>query len=541
MNVKKIENNFESTADGKCAVSGKSIISTAFPEATSAGVEMFRMGGNAVDAICAAALALGVCEPQSSGIGGQSMAILHTSGKTIAVDGSSRVPSLAHLERLVKGERTTGYKATTVPSTVALLGYLNFRYGTLNWRTIVQPAISIARNGYRITKLQSELQNRERENFLKVPSQSGIKYFLKNGKEPYKERDLFIQLDLANLLEHIAENGPRAFYTGEIAQQIDEDMRVNDGFLRKEDLALIPWPIERKPLKRRYRDVSIMTIPPPAAGRTLLLVMMMLNNLPSKFLSSRTPESYHFLAETFRKAFLQRKQRPYDPNYYPQVNEKVMMSREFARSLSESIRDTIDTDLPLVEPFSEEGDTTHLSAVDSEGSAVGITQSIERVYGSKAAADGLGFLYNNYMYDFDVKKPSHPYYLRPNAIPWTTVAPFIAFYKNRPWITAGSPGSERIYSTMSQFLMHIVDGNYSMHKAMLEPRLHCSVGGEITLEAERFDPEVIDYLEKMGYKITKREGFSFYFGAVNAVMRCQSKEGFQAVSEIRRDGSAAGV
>lgn len=541
MNIKKIEYSFKSTENGKCVEADYGMVSTAFPEATRAGVEILELGGNAVDAACAAAMALGVCEPQSSGIGGQSMAILHINGKTITVDGSSRVPSLAHIERFEKGERTHGYKATTVPSTVAFLGYLNFRYGKLNWHTILQPAIRIARNGYRITELQHSFQIRELDNFYKVSSRSGARYFLKNGSEPYQAGDLFTQLDLAYLLEKIAENGPRTFYTGEIPKQIDEDMKANNGFLRAEDLALIPWPIERKPLKRRYRDITILTNPPPAAGRTLLLVLMMLNNLPSKFLRSHSSESYHFLAETFRKTFLQRKQRPYDPNYYSQIQDKVMLSRDFAKGLSESIRDIVDPDLPIVEPFLEEVETTHLSAMDSEGNAIGITQSVERVYGSKAAAEGLGFLYNNYMLDFDVKEPSHPFYLRPNAIPWTTVAPFIALYKNKPWIVAGSPGGDRIFSTVSQFLINMVDSGYSMGEAMLEPRLHCSIGGEINIEAERFNPEIIKYLEKIGYKITIRESFSFYFGAVHAVMKCRTKKGYQGVAEIRRDGISAGV
>ncbi|MFC1561950.1 gamma-glutamyltransferase family protein [candidate division KSB1 bacterium] len=541
MDIRKIEESFVPTDDGKCAVSRGGMVSTAFPDATNAGVEMLRLEGNAVDAACAAALALGVCEPQASGIGGQSTAILHLRGSTIAVDGSSRAPSLAHLDHFVKGERTTGYRAATVPSTVAVLGHLNFHYGKLDWSTVLQPAIRIAEEGYRITKLQSRLQEREKERFLNVASQSGAAYFLKHGTVPYREGDLFVQNDLAHLLKRLAGKGPRAFYTGDVAAQIDEDMRKNDGFLRAEDLALIPWPIERKPLKRRYRKVVIYTCPPPAAGRTLLLTLMMLNNLPSKFIKSRSPESCHFIAETFRKAFLQRKQRPYDPNYYPQVTEKEMLSRRFAKSLSESIRDVIDTDIPLVNPFEENGETTHLSVMDSEGNAAGITQSIERVYGSKAAAKELGFLYNNYMVDFEIKEPSHPYYLRPNSIPWTTVAPIIAFYKKKPWIVAGSPGSERIYSTISQFLINMIDRGYAMSDAMLDPRLHCSTNGTIHVEAERFDPVIIKYLDEIGYTIEKREAYSFYLGAVHAVLKCKTSEGFQAVAETRRDGTSAGV
>ncbi len=541
MDIRKIENRFEPTPDGKCTVAEGGMVATAFPEASRAGVRMLELGGNAVDAACAAAMALGVCEPQSSGVGGQTMAILYINGKIIAVDGSSRVPSLAHLSRFRDGDRAVGYRATTVPSTVAVLGHLNFRYGKLDWAAILEPAIRIARQGYRITSLQRDLQIRELEKFLQVPSGSGARYFLKGGTEPCAEGDRFVQPELAALLERLAERGPRAFYSGKVAKRIDEDMRANDGFLRAEDLALIPWPIERKPLKRRYRKITVATIPPPAAGRTLLLVLMMLNNLPSSFLRNATPESYHFIAETFRKAFRQRKQRPFDPNYYPQIPEKLMMNRDFALELFRTIRDTIDPELPLVEPFTDEGETTHLSVMDAEGNAVGITQSIELAYGSKAAAEGLGFLYNNYMMALDTRKPSHPYYLRPNAIPWTSVSPAIIFYKKIPWMVVGSPGSERIYSTVGQFLVHMVDGHLSMAEAMLKPRLHCSIGGKLSLEAERFDPALIDYLEKMGYKIDRREAYSFYLGAIHAVMRCITRKGFQGVAEVRRDGIAAGI
>lgn len=541
MKIEKIENHFQPTSDGKCAIAEGGMVATAFPEATRAGVEILKSGGNAIDAACAAALALGVCEPQGSGIGGQSTAILHYQGKTIAIDGSSRVPSLAHISRFKAGERRTGYRAATVPSTVAVMGYLNFRYGRLEWPAILQPAIRIAREGYRITELQRNLQIREMDDFFSIPSRSGARYFLKSGTEPYQVGDIFTQPDLAKLLEHLAEYGSRAFYTGKIARQIEEDMKANDGFIRADDLALIPWPIERRPLRRRYRSITVATAPPPAAGRTLLLVLMILNSFPSKFLRGDTPESYHSIAETFRKAFLQRKERPFEPNTYPQVSNKKMMSREFARQLSRSIRDEIDPGLPLIEPPLEGTDTTHLSVMDAEGNAIGITQSIELVYGSKAAAEGLGFLYNNYMNSLETKNPAHPYYLRPSAVPWSSVTPAVVFHKDKLWMVLGSPGSERIYSTISQFLMHVVDGNLSIGEAMMRPRLHCSIGGTINIEAERYDPAVIEYLERMGYKIKIREPFDFYHGALHAAMKCLTRPGFQGVAEIRRDGTAAGI
>ena len=543
MKLERIEGGVGPTSDGKCSTSENGMVSTAFPEATQAGVEMLRLGGNAIDAAVASAFALGVCEPQASGLGGQSMAILHYQGKTIALDGSSRVPSLAHIDRIdKKTHRFQGYKATTVPSTPAVLGYLHFRYGKLDWTKVLKPAIQIAREGYQITQLQHNMQKRELEKFLNMDSLSGAKYFLKDGKEPYAIGEKFIQDDLSGLLEYLAQHGIKSFYTGEIAKQIDEDMRFNEGFLRAEDLALIPWPVERKPIRRNYRKVKIFTCPPPGAGRTLLLVLQMMKNLPTKFFKNPTPKMFHFLAETFRKGLLNHKERPFDPNIYPQLpHDKKILSLEFARNLSASIRDDIDPTLPMTELFTLNNDTTHLSVMDDEGNAIGITQSIELVYGAKVAARGLGFLYNNYMSSLDTTDPSHPYYLRPNAIPWSSVAPIIAFHNNQPWMVAGSPGSERIFSAMSQFLSHVIDGDLPISEAMLRPRMHCTVGGKLSLEEERFDPAIVEYLKRVGYKIDSRESFSFYLGAVHAILKSQTTGKFQGVAEIRRDGTAAGL
>ncbi|MDE0344097.1 MAG: gamma-glutamyltransferase [Deltaproteobacteria bacterium] len=542
MKIETTEGRFKPTPDGKAAAAENGMVTTAFPDATEAGIEMLRQGGNAVDAACAAALAVGVCEPQASGIGGQTMAILHLRGNTITIDGSTRAPSLAHISQFEQGDQSVGYRAATVPSTVAVLGYLNFRYGRLDWPDVMQPAIRIAREGYAITPLQHDLQERSLGKFLAIPSRSGANAFLKGGERPYEAGEVFKQPELAATLEHIAKNGPRSFYRGKIARRIDADMRANDGFLRADDLALMPWPVERPAIRRRYRGLSLVTLPPPAAGQTLLLVMMMLNHLPSRFLHRRSKEFYHFVAETFRKAFLQRQQRPFDPNTYPQeLSERKLLSLGFARELAKSIRDEIDVRLPLIEPPAGPGETTHLSVMDGAGNAVGITQSVELVYGSKAAAEGLGFLYNNYMGAFEVKNPAHPFYLRPNGIPWTSVAPALVFNRNKLWLVTGSPGSERIFSTVSQFLIHLVDGRLSMDEAMRYPRFHCSIGGTISLEDERFDPNVVGYLEEMGYTIDRREPYAFYLGAIHAVMRCLTRDGFQGVAEVRRDGTAGGL
>ncbi len=542
MDLEKIESSFIPTDDKKCSVAKHGMVSSAFPDATKAGVEMLKKGGNAIDAACATALALGVCEPQASGLGGQSLALLHINGKTIALDGSSRAPSLAHASFFEKrSTRFVGYKATTVPSTPATIGYLNEHYGRLDWASIVEPAIKIAKSGYRITQLQHDTQEKNLKKFFRVKSQSGAKYFLKDGLVPYDVGDLFIQEDLAETLRIISEFGYKAFYHGTIAKKINDDMRINEGYLHSDDLALIPEPIERKPLARTYRGMQIITMPPPTAGRTLLLVLMMLNNISSEFIRSTKPESYHFVAETFRKALLHRSQRPYDPNTYHQTRDKTHLSTAFARTLAGSIRNIVDPTLPFENPAKDPDETTHLSVMDDEGNAIGITQSIELTYGSKAAADGLGFLYNNYMSCYEFKNPNHPFYLRPNTPPWTSVCPTIVNYQEKPIMMLGSPGSSRIFSVVSHFLSRIIDGNISMDVAMTKPRIHCSMEGKISLEEGFSSSEVIPYLEKLGYEIDIRERYSFFLGAIHAVLKCQTTEGYQGVAEIRRDGTAEGL
>lgn len=544
--MRRAEARFSPSEDGKSAEATGGMVSSAFPDATAAGNELLQQGGNAVDAACAVGFALGVCEPQASGLGGQTMALMHIDGRTVAIDGSSRVPSLAHVSRLNEGETSAGYRATTVPSTVATFGWLHREYGRASWRAVLEPAIRIAREGYAITPLQRELQKRELKAFKSIPSRSGARYFLRDGKKAYRPGDTFKQADLADTLEEIARGGPEAFYTGEIAAQIDADMQANDGFLRADDLALIPWPVERRPLRRRYRSTRIVSMPPPGAGRTLLLVMMMLGNLKSRFLAGHDPNRYHFVAETFRKAFLLRLDRPFDPASYPQVKDKKMLSRTFAHEMAMSIAEGIDATLPMEDFAGEQiensgpDETTHFSVMDKDSNALAVTQSIELVYGSKAAADGLGFLYNNYMMAFEVDNPAHPYYIRPNAIPWSSVTPTIVFRHNEPWLVVGSPGSERIFSSVSQFLVSVIDRSKGINDAMLEPRFHCSTGGLVSLEAERFDPQVIEHLASLGYTIDEREPYAFYLGCIQAVLKRQTGPGFQGVADIRRDGTAAG-
>ncbi|GBC61843.1 gamma-glutamyltransferase [Desulfonema ishimotonii] len=515
----------------KLSVSKHGMIATQQADATQAGLEILGAGGNAIDAAVAAAFALGVCEPHASGLGGQTMMMIHTAEprRTFAVDGSSRAPSRATIERVPKtAMRLRGHRATTVPSTPAVLGYILAQYGSLPLSRVLEPAIRLAETGYRITALQRRLQKREKKHWA---DGNAARFFLKEGREPYKTGEMFRQPVLARTLSILARKGIEEFYQGQMAAQIAEDMARNDGFIRKDDLALIPHPIERRPVSCRFGGWRVMTFPPPGAGRTLVEMLNIISQFDPGDYDPLKLKGLLLLCEVIRRAQLDRGDRPFEPNFYPQVQDRRMLTVDYARLVARQIRSRLRT------RGNTGGETTHLSVMDNQGNVVALTQSVERVYGSFVVHPDLGFLYNNYMSAFEYEDITHPYYLRPNGVPWASVAPTIIFRGKRPYIAIGSPGSERIASSVLQVLLRIAGGQAPLD-AVSAPRIHCTVGGEVHLEASRIRNDLPEFLRRRGFEIVEKEPFAFYMGCVQMVMR-EGKE-LAGVADPRRDGSAAG-
>ena len=510
----------------RISVSKFGMVSTAHYLATKIGVQILENGGNAFDAAAASAFALGVCEPQSSGLGGQTMMLLFLADEksTLALDGSSHAPNRALNEDFQeKAMRRLGYSASTVPSTPAVLSYVLKRYGTFSLERILAPSIELAESGYPITELQRKLQIRELKNFKKG---NASQIFLKDGNKPFPVGHKFSQPALAKTLRRMAKAGIEDFYTGQITQTIHKDMQNHNGLIHKEDLANIPNPIEREPVRGHLGKMTVYTMPPPGAGRTLIEMINLIKRSPKVLRNPDTPEGALLLTEIIRRAQLDRRDRPFDPNFYPQILDRRMLSADYAKLVSQQIRSRIKTG----------GETTHISIMDRSGNVVALTQSIERVYGSKTLTPSLGFLYNNYMSAFDYEDITHPYYMRPNGVPWASVLPTIIMRNNIPWLAIGSPGSERITSAIFQVLLRL--DFQSPFDAVAAPRLHCSFDGKVSLEAAYMRDDIPKILSSRGFRIDIREPMSFYLGCIQMVLKEGSE--FIGVADPRRDGAAAG-
>jgi gamma-glutamyltranspeptidase/glutathione hydrolase len=351
----------------RIAASPGGMVATAHFKATEIAQGVLAEGGNGVDAAVAAAFALGVCEPAASGLGGQTMALFFNAelGKTIAFDGSSRAPHRVPPGELDKKERLHGHRAATVPSTPAVLAYLLAHYGTMDLATVLAPVIRLAEKGYKVTELQHALTQRE---IKKLKAGTAADFFLKNNRA-YKVGALFRQPVLARTLARIAEHGVEDFYHGEIARCIHDDMVENDGLIRDDDLAQIPWPIERKPLACRFQGKRVHTFGEPGAGRTLVEMLNVAGKFPADHINPDTPKGALLLSKIIMQANIDRRDRPFDPNFYPQVQGKRMLKNDYAELVARRISDEIQG----------RGDTTHLSIMDRQGNVVSLTQSIERV------------------------------------------------------------------------------------------------------------------------------------------------------------------
>ncbi|MET0105462.1 MAG: gamma-glutamyltransferase [Sedimenticola sp.] len=505
----------------------KGVVATAHWLASHAGAEILDQGGNAVDAAIASSLALGVCEPAGSGLGGMAtMLVFHAgSGRTFTIENPCRAPLLATPERVAQAGRYRGYPAVAVMTYVSVMAHTLSHYGTMAPSQVLAPAIRLAEEGYPVSPFQHKLLQRYK-NVLKAGSV--YKQYFDAHDEVMPAGTIYRQPDLARTLKRLATAGFNDFYQGEIASVIAKDMASSGGFITADDLISLPRPVERKPLSTLFRDSIVYTVGPPGGGVALLEMLNLFDVLVDRKFDPDRPEGCILLAEIIRRARSDRRHFRLRTGADKLANASELLTKEYANRTAQEIRESL----------SESGETSHLSVIDSFGNAVAITQSIERSFGAAEMSHDLGFLYNGFMRAFKVENRRHPHYLRPGAVVRSNAVPSLICKGDNPTAALGSTGSERAPSGVFQVLVRLAMGQ-TPFEAVQAPRLHCTPEREVLLEAERFPDAVTKQLSSQGFNVHVLEPYAFKMGAIQLVVR--NDEGIVGVADPRRDGAAIGA
>ena len=541
------------------------MIVSANPLASQAGLAMLQQGGNAVDAAVATTFAISVVEPYSAGIGGGGFLLLRVgkTGEVKALDFRERAPLAAtakmYLDASGKARpqaSTEGYLAVGVPGTVAGLAEVHRQYGKLPWKTVVQPAIALAKKGFVVTPKLSAAIARSPT----LQTNLAIRQiFLPQGKPP-EIGETLIQTDLAKTLSAIAQD-PRSFYTGSIATAIAQDMATNGGIITQQDLQQYR-PIWRAPVCGNFqfaRTARVCSMPPPSSGGVHLLQMLNLlsgtiGGASLKTLGWHHPDALHWMVESMRIAYADRAQFLGDPDFVkvpvaalisPAYAEKRRVEIDLGKARSSNEVKPADPALLKRLSGKESADTSHLSVVDQAGNAVSLTFTINLGFGAQVVAAGTGIVLNNEMDDFAIA-PNTPNAfglvggtanaIAPRKTPLSSMTPTIVTENGQIRLVAGAPGGSTIITTVLQIVLNVLVYDMDARAAVAAPRLHHQwLPDRLMVEKHGFDPLTLAELRRRGHTIEERSGWG------NATIILRTSDGWlEGAADPRGEGAAAG-
>lgn len=544
-------------AASRYPVRGKrGMVVSAHPAASEAGVEMFRLGGNAVDAAVATALVAGVVEPYSAGIGGGGFMLIRdgSTGEIHVIDYREVAPAAATRDmyldakgEVIPGASDVGHRAAAVPGTVAGLYLAHHKYGKLPWKKVVAPAIKWAEDGFPADDKYVEMVDANLERLREYHAKSNSHLSFCPTSVSYG--DTIRQPDLAKTLRLIAKRGPSAFYTGKIAKAIAKEMAANGGLITEEDLANYK-PREVAPLRGTWRGYEIVTMPPPSSGGVHLI--QMLNMIESTDLAAsgwNSSATVHLLAESMRRAYADRAEFLGDPAFVD-VPVDGLTSKEYAKELFTSISRSRATSSATVghgDPRKyESDDTTHLCTIDADGYAVSLTQTINYSFGSGVTIPGTGILMNNEMDDFSAKAGVPNLYglvgsdanaIAAGKIPLSSMTPTMVLRDGKPVLVVGSPGGARIITTVLNVVLNHLVFEMDVQEAVDAPRIHHQwLPDELRIEPRAIAKDVVRILEAMGHKVSQQAEF----GNAMAIGVDAENGDFLGAADSRGVGAAAG-
>jgi gamma-glutamyltranspeptidase / glutathione hydrolase len=552
---------------GPPAVGENGMVVTAHPVATSAGLEVLREGGNAVDAAVAATFALAVVEPWSSGIGGGGFMLFHRAidDETAVLDFREQAPLAAHRDMYLRGGEYVrelsqrGWLAAGTPGAVAGLLQAIETWGTLPRERLLQPAIEAAENGFAVTERYHQAVGRTLEHLRNDPEAASI--FLVPGEGPDDPPvqpplgHIVRQPDLARTLRRIAEEGRDGFYKGPVAEAIARGAAEGGGLITREDLEAYA-PIEREPVVIRYRDLVLHAMPPPSSGGVVLAQLL---GITERFDLSREgfddPRRLHLLAEAMRRSYADRNVHLGDPAF---VKNPVaeLTDPEYLAGLRRTIDPLRATPSDEIRPYApgdlaDAGDqTSHLSVVDAAGNAVALTNTVNFSFGACVVAPGTGVLMNNEMDDF-AAAPGRPNMfglvqheanaIAPRKIPLSSMSPTIVLREDesgsqRLYMVLGSPGGPTIITQVFQFLVNVHLFGMNIAEAVAAPRIHHQWLPDRILMEGGFSDETVAALEALGHEIVQRRDW----GNAHAIVVDPKTGRLEGAPDPRGEGVAAG-
>ena len=483
------------------------------------GKAILDKGGNAVDAAIAVGFSLTATLPRAGNIGGGGfMQVFIEKDKTVlTIDFRSMAPKLAtrefYQEAKEKDDDVTrkGYKAIAVPGTVAGLFKAHELYGTIPMSDLIQPTIDLLEQGIPITQDLYLAINKGR--YIQNDPESNKIY-----KENLSLGGKLKIADLVKTLKIIQVSGRDGFYKGEIADLIHEQMIINDGLIRKEDLASYEVNLYQ-PIRTSYRGNKVFAMGAPSGGG--IVVLTALNVLECFQLSQLTPNSagtYHLIAEAMKFAHHNRAKYVGDPSF-SKIPYDMLLSKKLACEKAREInlkkastpKQTARTGSKINDSYKESKDTTHYSIVDKDGNAVSVTYTLGYSFGSGVTIPGTGILTNNQMNNFAhnygiddsyFRSSSPANKLEPLKRPMSTMTPVMVFdAEGSLKLITGSPGGSQIPGVILQVLINNLEFNLDIGAASMVPRIHQD-SQSLSLEHEKFlSDDTLRILESYGHKL----------------------------------------
>ncbi len=516
------------------------------------GADVMARGGNAVDAAVATGFAMAVTYPRAGNIGGGGFMVIHTAkGESTTIDYRETAPGKATRDMFLgsdgKPDITKSRDSALgigVPGTVAGLALALEKYGSgkFTLSDVLQPAIALARDGFVLSDDGADTLPDWHRRLARWPSSKPI--FSRPDGTSLRDGDKLIQTDLADTLMAIAQQGPRGFYEGPVAEKLVKGISDAGGIFTLDDLKTYQ-PVTREPVRGNYRGYDIVSMPLPSSGGTVLLeTLNILEGFPLADMQQGSAPSLHLLIEAMKRAYADRARYLGDPAF---VNAPIatLISKDYAAKQRASIdpkRATPWSDALTPKPPREGQNTTHYSVVDSAGNAVSNTYTLNFSYGMGLVPEGTGVLLNNELDDFTASPgASNAYGLvgyeanlpGPGKRPLSSMTPTIVLKDGKPVLVTGSPGGSRIISTTLQVIVNVIDYKMDVMSAVSAPRLHHQwLPDEVRIE-NGWSETALDGLRSMGHKIVKPMGQT----SANSIL--VTAEGLLGAPDPRTRGNAA--